>query len=390
MTSVRDGALPHLGLLLDPEAMRPVLSQSLGREARLERVRIARVSYKPAERACVHYEVVVDGRAEDVVARAVAGHDLEARARQPRLVELARRIEGRVPAATPLVYEPDADALLTWLPLDPRLPALAELPGELARRLRIRPTKARRLAYKPGRRAVLRLDGHVLKLYGSPRQYEAAAAALRAGSAVLGVATPTPGPAVAPLRLTAQAAIGGVPVTSLDAAGEAGTLLRGLHGARISGLAPGGQLEAATRKAALISSIAPGLTRQVVSLVRRLGRTEPPAGRLVPTHGDFHAGQLLRANTGLVVVDLDGLCLGPPALDLAEYAAAAIDQGGSETAVAVLDALVDGYGERPDGLDWHLATAILIRASHPFHKQLPEWPERTERMVGIADEVLGR
>jgi hypothetical protein len=54
----------------------------------------------------------------------------------------------------------------------------------------------------------------------------------------------------------------------------------------------------------------------------------------------------------------------------------------------VLDALVEGYGARPDGLDWHLATAVLIRASHPFHRQLPDWPERVEEQVATAETVL--
>jgi hypothetical protein len=390
MSIVRDAALPRLGLLLEPEAMTPLLARSLGRPARVEQARIARVSYKPGERATVHYEVLVDGRPEDVVARAVSGHDLGARVRHPRLLELARRIDGRSPAVRPLVYEPAADALLTWLPFDPRLPALAEPPDELGRRLGTRPLEPRRLSYKPGRRAVLRLDGHVLKLYGSAPQYEAAALALQVGSAVLGAATPAPGTRLAPLRLTVQTAIDGAPVSDLEAAAEAGSLLRALHRARIPGLARESQLEAATRKAGLLSSVAPGLTRQVVALVRRLGRAEPPAEHVVPTHGDFHAGQLLRAGQTLVVVDLDALCLGAPALDLAEYAAATVDTGGLEAATAVLEALLEGYGGRPEGLDWQLAAAILIRASHPFHKQLPDWPERTERMVGIADEVLAQ
>ena len=40
-----------------------------------------------------------------------------------------------------------------------------------------------------------------------------------------------------------------------------------------------------------------------------------------------------------------------------------------------------GYGARPDALDWHLAAAILGRAAHPFHRQVPGWPERIEAMV---------
>jgi hypothetical protein len=369
---IADPALPQLRLLLDPDAMAPLLERSLARPARLSGLRVARVSYKPGERMTVHYTAEVDGAAEDAVARAIAGRDLEPRVREPRLVELADRVDGRSPAAHPLVYEPDARALVSWLPFDSRLPALSALRGRL-------------LSYRPGRRAVLRRDDLVLKLYGSEGRYRAAAGALVAASALRGLPSPPPGAFVARLRMTTQDAVDGAPVSALDAAAEAGALLRRLRRARPRALAPAHErpVEAAARKAELITAVLPSLERRVDALLRRLAREEPPASRPVPAHGDFHAGQLLRANGRLVVVDLDGLCLAAPALDLAEYAAAAGDDRG-----AVLDALVEGYGARPDGLDWHLATAVLIRASHPFHRQLPDWPERVEEQVETAETVL--
>jgi hypothetical protein len=371
----RDPALPRLGVLLDPDAMAPRLERSLGRPARLDAARIARVSYKPGERVTVHYETVVDGRREDAVARAVAGRDLAARARRSRMLDLARRVNGRSPAATPVVYDAEADALVTWLPFDVRLPALAELPREV-----------RLLSYKPGRRAVLRLDRHVLKLYGSAWQFAAAAAGLRAGSALADVATPPSEAVVAPLHLTAQGAVDGEPVSSLDAAAEAGALVRRLQRAEAPQLMPApreAQLDAARRKAALIGAVVPALAPRVEKLVRRLGRSMPPTVRVVPAHGDFHAGQLLRAGASLIVLDLDAMCLGSPALDLAEYAAAA-GEG------AVLDALVDGYGARPEGLDWDLAVATLVRASHPFHRAWLAWPDRVEALVREAERSAPR
>lgn len=393
----RDPALPRLGVLLEQDAIGPLLERSLGRPARLGALRIARVSYKPGERATVHYEIVVNGRHEDAVARAVAGRDLAARARRAALLELAGRVNGRSPAATPVVYDADAEALLTWLPLDPRLPALAEAPRVLARMLgeagvdvAAEPAEPRLLSYKPGRRAVLRLDGHVLKLYGSARQFAAAAAGLRAGPALSGVATARREAALPLLRLTAQATVDGQPVPALAAASEAGALVRRLQRARAPELVPAGrdaQLDAARRKAALVAVVAPYLASRVGRLVRRLAESSPPPTGLVPAHGDFHAGQLLRVEGSLYLLDLDSICLGAPGLDLAEYAAGATEAG-LESGTAVLDALVDGYGARPDGLDWDLAAAILVRASHPFHRALPGWPERVERMVAAAEAVL--
>jgi Phosphotransferase enzyme family len=378
MSGPRDPALPTFGLLLDPEAATALLERSLGRAAQLDNVRISRVSYKPGERASVHYEVCVDGRDEDAVARVVAGRDLESRLRRPRLLELARRVDGRSPAAFPIVYEPAAGALITWLPFDSRLPALAE--PSLA--------SAALLSYKPRRRAVLRLDGEVLKVYASARQFEAAAAALQAGSALHGIRTPACKGVMRRLRLTAQEAVDGAPVAGLEAAAEAAALLRRLRGTAITRLEPAPRvLEAAARKASLIATVAPTLAARVESLVRRLTRAEPTARRLVPAHGDFHSGQLLRVGDELFVLDLDLLCLGPPALDPAEYTAAC---AGVESADAVLDALLEGYGARPEALEWHVAAATLIRASHPFHRQLPDWPERVERMVGVAEEFAAR
>ncbi len=375
----RDPALPRLGVLLDPDAMQPVLERSLGRPAHLDAVRIARVSYKPGERAAVHYEVLVDGRREDAVARAVSGHDLAAKARRPSLLQLAERVNGRSPAVTPLSYDASAEALLTWLPFDPRLPALAEMPH------------ARLLSYKPGRRAVLCLGTHVLKAYGSDRQFAAAAASLRAGGALRGIETPPVEAVVEALRLTVQAAVDGSPARGPEIAREAGDLARRLQQAEVPGLpaAPReAQLGVARRKAALIGAVVPGLGPRVDALVRRLARSEPADARLVPVHGDFHAGQLLRDRDTLHLVDLDSLCLGSPALDLSEYAAAETEVG-MDAGRMVLGALIDGYGARPDGLEWDLAVALLVRASHPFHRALPDWTSRVEAMVAAAEAVSG-
>jgi hypothetical protein len=93
----------------------------------------------------------------------------------------------------------------------------------------------------------------------------------------------------------------------------------------------------------------------------------------------------------VAVVDFDQVCLAAPALDLATYAADVVR--GRETDLdavgAVLDRLLAGYGARPEAVDWHLAVAILGRAAHPFHRQLPHWPERVEAMLRAAEAVRG-
>ena len=124
--------------------------------------------------------------------------------------------------------------------------------------------------------------------------------------------------------------------------------------------------------------------------MRRLAGAMPPEPELVTAHGDFHRAQLLRVQGRLVVLDVDAMCLAAPALDVAEYASGAVDgdEAGWEAAEAVLDGLLEAYGSRPAGLEWHLANALVVRASHPFHRLLPSWPDRIEAMLGIAETAL--
>ena len=110
----------------------------------------------------------------------------------------------------------------------------------------------------------------------------------------------------------------------------------------------------------------------------------------MPAHGDFHADQLLLAPTGITLVDFDELCRAAPALDLATYAADVVRgrDGDRAELEAVLDGLLAGFGARPAALEWHLAAALLGRAAHPFQRQVPNWPERTERMLDAAEASL--
>ena len=108
----------------------------------------------------------------------------------------------------------------------------------------------------------------------------------------------------------------------------------------------------------------------------------------MPAHGDFHVDQLLIGDD-VAVVDFDQMCLAAPALDLATYAADVVRGRDSDLAAVeqVLDALLEGYGERPEALGWHLTAAILGRVAQPFHRQFPAWPDRVEGMLRAAEEA---
>ena len=383
----RDAELP-LARLLDPEEMHALIARALGGEERLGAVEIGRVVYKPADTVAVHYRAVVDGEARDAVATRIAGVDLERSIGRRDYAELARKAEPR--SVAPARFDPELGALVTWLPFDPRLPALAEERGELERRLRMRfGAEPVLVGYKPRARAVLRANGLVLKAYGAPRQFEAALAGLRAAAAGP-LRTGAFAGALPELRLTAQRVVAGRrPGSAAEVAAAAGALVAELQGAPIDGLAPAPPerlLASAARKAELAATVLPGLRPRVEALLGRLGRELPSGLPTVPAHGDFHVDQLL-VGDDIAVVDFDQMSLAAPAHDIATYAADVVrGREGDLAAVGeVLDRLLDGYGEPPQALEWHLATAILARVAHPFHRQLPGWPDRVDAMLRAAE-----
>jgi ATP-binding cassette, subfamily B, bacterial len=367
--------LPQLERLLDPATAGRILARSRDTEPR--EARIVRVAFKPDERLDVH----VRAAAGEAVITAEPGADL------PAQVRAWNRREA--------TYDADEDVLVTWLPFDPRLPGLSAHPDGLARRLALdEPGEPRLTRYKPRGRAVLRWGDHVLKAYGHRGQFEAAVAGLRA-------APHTPLPTAAfeaalpDLRLTMQRAVPGeLPPDARAVAGEAGEAVAALQRTtldRLEAAPPERQLASARHKAQLIAAVAPELRTLTEPLTHRLESTLPRTQPLRPAHGDFHADQLLVGQDHLSVVDFDSLCLAPAALDLATYAADVVRgrPEDNDTLHAVLEPLLAGYGTRPEALEWHLATAILTRAAHPFHRQAPGWRERMEAMVTIAEATLG-
>ena len=141
----------------------------------------------------------------------------------------------------------------------------------------------------------------------------------------------------------------------------------------------------------MVETVLPELGDRLDALVRRLGDALPAGLPLVPAHGDFHVDQLLVRDGDIAVVDFDQLCVAAPALDLATYAADVVRgrPNDLDRMQAVLEPLLEGYGERPDALDWHLAAAVLARAAHPFQRQVPGWRERVEATIAVAEASLG-
>jgi ATP-binding cassette subfamily B protein len=398
-----DSALPRLPILLDPDAMAPILHRSLGPDAPFPDVRIEYLRYKPGTNIVVRYDVGVDGRWYDAVAMITASGHLVRRAQSPENLALAQLVDGRSPAPTPLHYERELDVLVLWFPLDLELAALAEPPTRLLDELDAAGVSVGgvdgepvTLAYKPRRRAVLRIGGHVLKIYAKREAFTAATAGLRASGSIRGVPTAALDGHLPARLVTVQPMLAGSrPSRPLDVAMEAGELLRNMHAARILGVPPAlpfQHLMAAERSAHLVATILPTVSGRVKALLRKLEAAMPLLDRFVPSHGDFNARQLLVRPDGLAVVDFDAMCLAPAALDPATYAGHLVLGRPDDLAEAeeVLEELLEGYGDRPLGLPWYLATCILRRSPWPFRYLDEHWPERVEGMVTASEAALDR
>jgi len=394
----RDDAIPQMRLLLDHEAITPVLQRSLGSSSSIAAVEMKYLRYKQGKSMLVRYEVTIDGSPHGVVALAQPEVDLGARAAKPRNLELARKVEGRTPAETPLAYDQEHDVLVQWTPLDIELPALAEPPErllELLEQAGVKPRAAgelpRLVHFKPGRRGVLSFGDHYLKVYAEEDKFERAVTGMRAAAA-LPIRSARCEATVSELNLTVQSFVAGdPPAGAAEVAPEAGAFLAVLHAAEfdVRLTPPAHRLHAVAATASLLASIVPDLESRLQKLMARLESTMPD-GPLVLSHGDFHARQMLGLNGDFGVIDFDASCRAPAALDLATYVTTVV-RGVEDLPVGMstLDVLTDAYGGRPPGIPWYLAAVLIRRASIPFRVFRKGWPEQVEARVAAAEAALG-
>lgn len=398
----RDDALPQMAVLLDREAITSLLARSLERDDPLL-VDIPYNHYRPGRTLSVHYKVSVDGTTHHAVSLTSSKDKFSGLVEAPEHIERAKLVAGRSPAAVPLFWDPGLRSLFQWLPFDIDLPALSEPPDSLRRRLAAagvtlgpgngEPTLLR---YRPRRRVTLRLDSHVVKIYRDEGTYRGGVAGLDA-AAHLGSIRTARGEAVVPdLLLTVQEFLPGDALASLAAAAyEAGELLSELHGTALTDLPPllpKDRLKDVAASVKVVSAIVPDLAQRAQALLRELEFAAPDLDEdaLVPSHADFHGGQLLAQGDGYALIDFDLLAAGPPAYDLANYAAHLVPKEAPDLdgVSAVLDSLVAGYGRRPPYMPWYLCASILRRARVPFRNFEPDWPRGVEVMLDAAEAAF--
>ncbi len=390
-----DPALPGFRRLLDARDMATILARALGATPL---VRVRSVRYKPGKNAVVHYDVGTEAGWLEVVAYTTSGPDalVAKTARQP---QRAARLQGPS-TPSPISYELEVEALLQWLPLDMRLKGLAKSGDQLRRRLADaglavpEGTQPELLRYWARRRAVLGFGDHVIKLYRDPLDLTAAERGLRAASA-LGVPTARFEAVLPGLKATVQSRVRGA-APRLGPAGGApvGDFLARLHTSPLPGPASisdaGDLLAKAANRAQFVARLVPGLQAGVTSVLAELEAHRPQGLGLVPSHGNFHAGQLLDTGDGLVMIDVDRLGHSHPAYDLASYAShlAFGRRGELEVVETALAALAEGYGSRPDALGWFLSTCLLRRAAIPFRYLDERWPDAAAVLIRSARQAL--
>ena len=421
-----DPAVPAMRTLLDPDGVAPLLQRSLGDGRRIDDVRVRQVRYRPREELVVLYRAIVDGDRHEAVISTGRDAPLEELAGDPRHLRIARAVDGRSPAATPLSYDAPAHALIQWLPLDLALPLLCVTPDVLAGHLRSLgielddgPLEPARISYAPGRRATLRVGDHVLRGYADEDAFRRALAGWRIAQdgptgagrqraeswgdlfrRAAGRRPPPPAKrpttavfegALPDLRTTVQLVLDGTsPGSAVQAARSAGSLLRRIHSLPATG--PGERsapdtLDSARRAADVLRVVDPAAESQIARLLDRLETSMPRPTALVTSHGDFHSGELIRRGGELAVLDVDEVCHAAPARDFGTYVAHAVSREDADPA-AVLEGLLAGYGERPEGLAWYVSASVLRRAERPFRALEEDWPTRVEQLLDTAERAL--
>jgi aminoglycoside phosphotransferase (APT) family kinase protein len=250
----------------------------------------------------------------------------------------------------------------------------------------------RLLKYKPLSRAVFRLDGHFVKAHPSQSSLDRSARALRAVGG-LRLRTATLEAVVPEWHLEVQSLVAGDrPESAAEAAPAAGALLAELHRSPLPDLPisrPADRLAENAEDVLLVGTIAPALARRARLLLRRLDE-EHPGEPPVTSHGGFHISQLLEDVHGTFgVIDFDGACLAPAALDVASYAVSLVREPADlPRALEALDGLCETYGSRPAAIPWYLSSLLLRRTRFPFTRLRNGWLAGVGARLAAAEAAL--
>jgi aminoglycoside phosphotransferase len=410
-----DPAVPARDLLLDPRMAAARLEAGLDGE-RVETCERLRVKYRFGESLRVLYAVAVRGRCVPVAVRTFRG------GRSARAFRHA--LETAVPAGSlpPVVHDAELDAVFWVFPNDRRIHDLGLLrePRALGCLLGRSRAGARLVAYVPEISATARCideQGRTIayaKVYagdGAERARRLRAAlpdAVQTGSCELRLprlVTSTNSRRTLLLEpldgRTLLDPCAGPPERSVRLLGAA---LAALHALPVPAAArrfdrlDAGRLHTA---AEVVGRGRPELAGAAERLAVRLDAqaAAAPAERSACLHGDPHLHNALVRGDAIVLVDLDDVCRGPRAADLARGRAAlaylgALGELSAREEERLGDELLTGYaGEgplpAPGSLRWHVAATLLVRhAAKAVSRFRPRGLARVEAVLARAEEWI--
>jgi Phosphotransferase enzyme family len=411
-----DPAVPARDVLLDPRAAAGRIEASFHEEG-IDRCERLRVKYRVGESLRVLYAVTLRGRRVRVSVRTFRGGRSADAFRQA--------LETAVPAGPlpPVARDADLDAVFWVFPNDRRIQDLSLLgePRTLGRLLGRPAAHARLVAYVPETSATARcLDdrGRTIayaKVYAGDgaeharRLREALPNSVQARSCELRLPRVI-GSSTTRRTLVLEALDG--PTVLEPRAGLATRSMRRL-GAALASLHTLPPPAAAPRfnrldsrglhtAADVIAPLRSGLAGKVTRLADELDARRPPALPVEPSaclHGDPHLHNALVHPGAIALVDLDHVCVGHPAADIARVVAALANLGALEELsrreeLRLADELLTGYadgGTVPEtaSLSWYVAATLLVRhAAKSVSRHRPRAVARIEAVLGRAEELI--
>jgi aminoglycoside phosphotransferase (APT) family kinase protein len=396
--------------------MASILQEHFGEAVVVRECTPCYVRYKPRTNCIVAYWLALQdaesGREFELAAQVklFAGSGAQKRWARGVLRPLARRAAAaRIePDIERVALITDLRGLLQVYPVDEVLPALAFAASDAGRRRVLRrvlgehePTAdgVELVRYKPARKALLRYGSSTGAVYAKVYADDRGGVVLRAGRALeqAGAPTATPLGYLPGLRMLVHAEARGTPLGALRGTprfdhglAAAGSALQRLQAVGVPDLPvhtwadEAAELVAAARAVAVLRpDLAPDATRLAE---RAIASLVDAGSELTTSHGDFSEDQVLVAEPGAVVLDLDEIRAAHPLVDAGNFLAHVSVTRAGESARA---AFLEGYGGAPDrSVAAVEAGALLKLAVAPFRTLEPDWPERVERRLRLAERRL--
>lgn len=392
---IGDPGLPVLSTLLSDDVIEPLQAAVQLDGGRIRSARPTVIRYRPGTSVSIRYATEVEWPDGGVVVES--------------LVALA----GKTPPPGAVEVSDGESRLFVWrFPADPYLPGLptASSGTEMRRlmdRLGVPPgdLDMRCLAYRPTRRAVLRVEaqgrvvftklvpaGELDELADTHRAYAAVEIVpdLIGRSVELGLVVLEARPGEQ-LRVPILGDRGRLP----EPAAVLGCLDVLEHGTGVTRPARPGARASLPSSEAVLRAVAPWSADRVAQIVERVGEERPGATRMV--HGDFYEAQVLVDAHGSItgLIDIDGVGLGQRSDDVANLLAhlttLAVHAPASATRVTgYVDALLDAVDDDPAEVCRRAAALSVGMATGPFRAWEDGWERRTDDRLGLAEMWLDR